>query len=227
MFRSACSLRSTQCAALIALATAAGISRFEPGSNASTASTHAERDTSVRVATIRTLALRAAYFQFALQTIAPWLRFDSPALATLDAATPHAMPSTGTAVAQSTDSATVPTALPAAEPYAFPVFPVPALSAREHAFPFAVGPPRSEVVPNLRAPSTFVPCDSTARQVPVPPVSRIAPALSATPSPVARLARQEFAGPRAARPFARTFAPPSGASSPRLPASPRPSPRLA
>src|SRR6266700_1425341 len=32
MFPCACSLRSTQCAALIALATAAGISRFEPAS---------------------------------------------------------------------------------------------------------------------------------------------------------------------------------------------------
>lgn len=165
MFPCACSLRSTQCAALIALATAAGISRFEaPAASAAVAPTR-------NVATIESNVLRgrAVVFYHVLRTLAPWLNRDA---AIQCAATPTSQSAAfsghGTALPQG--------AVPIASNGLLPCFagfpvsqPAPAESlllgpsSRRHSLPFAVGPPGIGNPAIERVVVTLVTGDSAAR----------------------------------------------------------------
>ena len=196
MFPSACSLRSTQCAALIALATAAGISRFEPA----TESSAADHGPAINSATTSTVTLRATYFQLALKLLAPWLnaspelrRTDSPA----DSAPSARIPSPEYAGA---DSAELRSSPPAADVVAS-IFPpsIAAPCAQRHSFPYAVGPPARENTSQPRADGTFVPCDSAARRSSFLRIALVRFVRSDFDD--ARLARRDFAGATVARPL--------------------------
>lgn len=189
MFPSACSLRSTQCAALIALATAAGISRFEPVTPTATNATDPISSTKAELRT----TVSASYFQFALKLLAPWLQSSSGEIrAEADAPPPLG---TFTAVRAKDFRSSGPAGrfLPRRLERA-----VSAPSSRQHSFPYAAGPPAHGIASNPRADGTCVPCDSAARSI---SSVRIA-AVSRVPGPFdARLARREFAGAILARPF--------------------------
>ena len=147
MFPCACSLRSTQCAALIALAAAAGIMRVEPppapmaeapAPRAIRQSAHIEwgkQRTDVRAATesfrlpLRSLLELAASCD-AFETCSPL-----PGLAACRAC---------------------------AAAYSVP--PATAQSARQHSFPFAVGPPADGAILDPRAADTEVSGDLAARR---------------------------------------------------------------
>lgn len=213
MFPSACSLRSTQCAALIALATAAGISRFEPVTAADAAGSTAITQEQAAPGT----KFQASYFQFALRALAPWFQvFHVDASDTRvadDSSVPQAPIGSVVSATASIDISL--TASPLAPFAGQPICSFP--SARHHNFPFAVGPPPYSITsPTRRAVSTFVLSDSTTRLVVIrSSVSRIASILSVF---VARLARLEFAGAIAARPSFRSLAL-RGETSPRFSAS--------
>ena len=190
MFPSACSLRSTQCAALIALATAAGISRFDaPAENNPSQDLNAPGAT-----TTVTVSVANTYFRF-VQAFAPWLKlfgFESEqhgqtaevAAIGPDCAKDHAR------------AEVTRTTLPACREFASasPVQSLTSLalgpSARQHSFPFAVGPPTGLRNSHRPVAGTFVPCDSATSSVAVPAAPRIARLFSV--SSVARLARGKF-----------------------------------
>lgn len=170
MFPCACSLRSTQCAALIALAAAAGIMRIERPPSENGLNSFTPRTTeSVAVSVELEKGNRNAHYEFA-NAFAPWLRLAQLA-AELSALS-------------DAESSLAPPVAPFVKPR-FSVSPPPRLSAAQHAFPFAVGPPRPAATLLARADDTRVSRDSAARRV---FVSRIADLPSAN---FARTSRNE------------------------------------
>ncbi len=194
MFSSPCSLRSTQCAALIALATVAGIARFEATETTSTSATHTPN---TRVASSpytqsdSDAGFRQNFFRFALRALAPWFGSTSSPIANCS-------------------SAVAPEPQPADANKAFLDFPMKSdfapsaalligrlvsehscsvPSSGQHAYPFAVGPPRRALNSTPAAESTYVPSDSAARRE---VISRIVDYRSL--SALARLARPDFSG---------------------------------
>ncbi|MBI5772032.1 MAG: hypothetical protein HZA93_29935 [Verrucomicrobia bacterium] len=161
MFTSPCSLRSAQCATLIALAAAAGLARFEPA-----------EDTPAPPASTPTAAV----------AIRPTPRFAYPLLVATSAIewSPHSF-----SVAASVSEWTPPCALAPAPAAAAPIPPralaifhfpapaAPALSVRKHSHPYAIGPP-APIAPNpLRAAGLARPGDSPARRTSVSRIARV------------------------------------------------------
>ena len=165
MFSSPCSLRSAQCATLIALAAAAGISRFEPALENTATPDPAVNATASAPA--RTVSRAQLFYLAVFRALAPQpclsitgIDLDRASGAQLDLLA--AEPVDSTRAAPPTVIATV----------AFFPPPAPALSARQHSYPYAVGPPARGVVPPLRAAGLARPGDSSARRS---SVFRIAP----------------------------------------------------
>ena len=189
MFSSVCSIRSAQCAALIALAAVVGLSRFEPTSQP-------EPDTAGASSVTRSVPRHSSFSHaFGLLAHAIGLyreAFIRPAFIS----TPPADESTARALARP------PLGCSSADPIVsvrradFPVdafaFSHPpdreSAAVRPHRLPFAVGPPSPHVTPPHRAAGTSVPKDVTARwpmYTPVVPLSV---------SPVARVACCQLVG---------------------------------
>jgi len=186
MFSSPCSLRSAQCATLIALAAAAGISRFEP----------VPAKPAVGVAAIvRLLAAVAKNPQTHHYPISV-------------AACAHAMPKAQMTLAVSTAASLAPLGTGSSAAGWLPapsvieteisffdwVGAVPAV--RQHSFPYAVGPPRRGNDNPLRVAGTALPGDSSTRRS---QVSRIA--LVSVSAPSAPLMRLTDSGPKLAESF--------------------------
>lgn len=166
----ACSLRSTQCAALIALAAATGIARVEwkkPVANSAARASQSEMTDPAT--TIVPKPLRR--YEIAAGAVAPWLQFwvIEVALANrhpLDADTgthgengPHSQPIEAWREGATNLGSTLKLARPE-----FFAWSQPLPTARGHSFPFAVGPPpRAARYSNHRAVGTEVPGDSAAR----------------------------------------------------------------
>lgn len=148
MLSSACSLRCTQCATLIALASAAGIMRIEP--TQSTGTRTPTPNTAVGSRTCEWVdRSSASHFEVAVAAIAPWCRLIQVA---------------SDLVSDAAVKATVALPPPAGTTERVSVlWGAPAPSAREHAFPFAVGPPPRGATWNPRADDTVVSGDSVAR----------------------------------------------------------------
>ncbi len=178
MFPSACSIRSAQCAALIALAAAAGISRFEPAESAPSESTNSTppvtRTTPSRpVHAFRTALLQifGRVFHCDVLTLQALVGAPSPQeLSLSNVASPHLTPPAARLVGASLTPLTF---APAGTRPAFPRPPAfSPLSVRRHVIPFAVGPPAYQTDSTPRAACTRVLGDSSAYR---PSVSRIAP----------------------------------------------------
>ena len=202
MFPSVCSIRSAQCAALIALAAVVGLSRFEPTSQP-------EPDTAGTSSVTRSVPRHSSFSRaFGLLAHAIGLYrevFVRPAFIS----SPPADESTARALARP------PLGCSSAEPIvsvrradflldAF-AFSHPqdreSTAVRQHRFPFAVGPPSPHVTPPHRAAGTSVPKDVTARW------SIYAPVVPLSVSPVARVACCQLVGQRlAALKFLPSFA---------------------
>lgn len=189
MFSSVCSIRSAQCAALIALAAVVGLSRFEPTSQP-------EPDTAGTSSVTRSVPRHSSFSRaFGLLAHAIGLYrevFVRPAFISsppADEPTARALarPPLGCSSADPIFSARR-TDLPG-DSCAFSHPPDRESAAfRPHRFPFAVGPPSPHVTPPHRAAGTSVPKDVTARwpmYTPVVPFSV---------SPVARVACCQFVG---------------------------------
>jgi hypothetical protein len=204
MFPSVCSLRSAQCAALIALAAAAGISRFEPAESAPVESTNSTpsvtRTTPSRPAhTFRTalLQLFGRVFHCDVLTLSALVGAPSPQeLSPSNVVSPNVTPP----AARHVESFPPPLTFAPADTR--PAFPRPPafspLSVRLHVIPFAVGPPAYETAANPPAACTHVLGDSSACR---PSVSRIAPlSVRFVVAPSARLRRPALtlAGPLSA-----------------------------
>lgn len=174
MFCSPCSLRSSSCAALIALATMAGLSRFEPASGKSAAASPLAR---ARQTISVTSLSRAQFYPVAMQALAPQFRVSRPSI---DFASDHRGGDSPLALLFITPGESWrPIAAPVTAPLISPAAVQPARSARRHSYPYAVGPPRCKSHKPLRAAGTEVPGDSCARRS---QVSRIAPTSISIPS---------------------------------------------
>jgi hypothetical protein len=151
MFGSPCSIRSAQCATLIALAAAAGISRFEPPVPEQARSLRREpRVSAAHIDLLRhyLISIRAVAHQMSTTPTATRLTFND-----------------GSAV--SLTMVAVPTSPPIETP---PVINFPPVVVRHplrqaHAFPYAVGPPRHGESSYVRASCTEVHGDSRAAQI--------------------------------------------------------------
>jgi hypothetical protein len=193
MFVSPCTLRSTQCAALIALATVAGIARVEANPQPNTPAsprespTHAEADT------------RSAQPRFLVAPTwsAPWLHPFAKLAWWLLAANDRSIPDLTAANASAPDQAPVAPVChrapisphltaPDGGSVADRSEPRIARGSRSHLVPFAVGPPQSPRTPNLRANGTPVPTVDFARRLLAVPVAHVSFRL------VARLACRRF-----------------------------------
>ncbi len=198
MFVSPCTLRSTQCAALIALAAVAGIARVETTRPApspdqtSTAHTHGRQSSQPldRLVGFAAPTWTPAWLQ-PLASVALWFLSgnETRASSELSAATTPPLPSAAhaalppvVAACLQPDHALVTSAL------AHPAEPRPALCTRAHLIPFAVGPPARAVNLSHRAVGTAVPADDTVR------CSSISPSAFLLSCFVARLACPEFSG---------------------------------
>lgn len=186
MFVSPCTLRSTQCAALIALATVAGIMRVEVAEARSSDARTTKPETN-RVARLELpRSTPTTRFQVAFDAVAPWLAlFQVAAQLTAESPAEIAAPRPSTA--------------PAA-PLPFPPRLRGGPTARQHSYPFAVGPPPLGTTSPTRADDTSVSPDSTARRIAVSRVDVVS--LS---SFSARLTRLGTPGPK----LAGTFSSPS------------------
>jgi len=196
MIPCACSLRSTQCAALIALATVAGIVRFEQGRPTAAAE---DIDATQRVEK-RAAPGDCCHHHSSLETMAPWLRLFEGLLANVPRFTPDEHTVDGSAEETSAPSSArqeknlpgIPLPVSGSKPLSFARDDGPPFSTRAHSFPFALGPPRRGTRSmNHRADGTEVPGDSTVwRKV----FSRIAfPAsFSSAPAGRAESAKQDF-----------------------------------
>jgi len=160
MFPCVCSLRSTQCAALIALATVAGISRFEPA--------HDSRVTPERpVAVQRKIVERKASFSAQVYPVSMHSLAALVYAPQADFRLDHKNEGGGGAgigmAAELTETlAPGPRVFEAVANYFGS--PVVKPTARGHSYPYAVGPPRCGIHSNLRAVGTEVPDDSPARR---------------------------------------------------------------
>lgn len=153
MFVSPCSLRSTQCAALIALAAAAGIMRVEVAEARSSASRTMKPEARLAARVELPQSAPSARFQVALDAVAPWF-----ALFQIAAQLPAELPAEIAAPRPST----APTA-----PFPFPARLRCGLTARQHSYPFAVGPPAHGSASSTRADDTSLSTDSAARRIAV------------------------------------------------------------
>jgi hypothetical protein len=157
MFPCACSLRSTQCAALIALTAAAGIARIEPARESIQSAPQVSHQIELR-------ATRPSGLLTLSEIAAPWLAYF---LSTISSESTSARDSSPAAVSHcdpawaefaGVDLARVGSASPR-NPFGFEVM---RPSARQHAIPYAVGPPRCELTQTHDAAGTNVPGDSAA-----------------------------------------------------------------
>jgi hypothetical protein len=173
MFFSPCTRRSTQCAALIALATVAGIARVESNPQKTRAANAFESNSCVVPGTEPV----HSRFTASPRWCAPWLQsfatlglwllcadgYSELNLAAGGSSAPETAPD-----AEPTLNIPSPFPAPAIEPTATSVDhgPEPRVStgSRSHFIPFAVGPPRSQPTPNLRANGTPVPTVDFARR---------------------------------------------------------------
>ncbi len=197
MLSSACSLRSAQCAALIALAAVAGISRFAPSSSS-------QPDTRRDAPSASVTAPRPQPHLHPCVLLAHFVRCCRHAFFTSAPApiTPEELPAPVANLplhtsAPGADPAPSWTAALAANPRSFAhAADVSPLSVRRHVIPFAVGPPAPTPPPPHRADGTSVRHDVSARCLRFPSVVIV------RLFPVARLARRRFSGqPWAARPL--------------------------
>lgn len=174
MFVSPCSLRSTQCAALIALAAAAGIVRVESNSHKSTTSQQTEVDP-------RPIPVQPRAFEILLHAPAAWPARTAglatcwsgnfPLLSTLtEAFLTHSGGDSVPIDFISASSAAAAKSLPSV-PFLHRTSDRPALCCRPHVLPFAVGPPRSHRTSTLNADGTPVPGDSAANRTSAPKVA--------------------------------------------------------
>jgi len=186
MFASPCSLRSTQCAALIALATAAGIMRVEVAEARVSASRANQSDEHAYSQIERHLPVSAARFQVAFDAVAPWLALFQVAA--------HSVAECPAEVSAPRPSAGSPPRVPL--PTRLGCGP----TARQHSYPFAVGPPTCGATSPARADDTSVSPDSAARRI---AISRVAVVTLSSFS--ARLTRLGTPGPK----LAGTFSSPS------------------
>ncbi len=222
MFVSPCSLRSAQCAALIALATAAGLARTGPETSPRSTTDSAARTTqptagltfelssprftSVQLGSSGTFSHPGAVNAPSLwlqpaSTLALWFLCGS------DSAGDRASTLPACAAAH---PAAAHLAAPFAEPglripptfAPAPAFPRPthrpALCTLSHLIPFAVGPPAIEAQPNRCAARTSVPSDLASLRSPVVACFRSVRSVSSRVFFVARLACPAFSAPRPA-----------------------------
>lgn len=166
----ACSLRSTHCAALIALATAAGIARIEWKKPAANPAARASQSEITDPAT--TIVPPPLWrYEIPVGAVAPWLQLwvieialANRHLLGADTGThgengPHPRPIEGWREGATNLGSTLKSARPE-----FFGWSQPSPTARGHSFPFAVGPPPREAsCSNHRAVGTEVPGDSAAR----------------------------------------------------------------
>lgn len=190
MFPSPCSIRSTQCAALIALAAAAGIARIE--SSATQTASHPASDVRASVSVAR---CDDNYFRAAIHVFGAWLRlFESVAVTATSvdegsSVQPSRSGHHSGHVLGVCERAYGHIVLRAAAHSSYPDFALPTLSARKHQIPFAVGPPPRVAHSIPRVDGTPVPGDSTPRGR---LVSRVVPIFDS--SFVARIARPVSSG---------------------------------
>jgi hypothetical protein len=148
MFPCACSLRSTQCAALIALAAAAGISRLESvrGSEPALPSPFGDSGSERHDVSDQS----PGYFQVDSEAAAPWLQFIEFAIEHVE-------------VSETSISCLVspPSDIRPMARYATPIA---GLSIRQHSLPYAVGPPVPGITSNRRADCNDESGDSNARR---------------------------------------------------------------
>jgi hypothetical protein len=173
MFFSPCTRRSTQCAALIALATVAGIARVESNPQKTRAINTFESNSCVVPGTDPV----TSRFTASPKWCAPWLQpFATLALWFLSADDysernlAAASSSTAESAPDAEPTLNIPSPFPAPpiEPTATSIDHGPELrvstGSRSHFIPFAVGPPRSKPAPNLRANGTPMPTVDLARR---------------------------------------------------------------
>jgi hypothetical protein len=160
MFSCACSLRSTQCAALIALAAVAGLARFEPAqapveSDATSVTRISEADS---ISASRYFTALASFVFNALQ---PRRSAETHLVLSANAGTERPA-----SVALALRELPLAVATESQSPIHFAELVALRPSARKHQFPFAVGPPAgAATLVILRADRTHVPGDSTARRM--------------------------------------------------------------
>ncbi|MEY4815233.1 MAG: hypothetical protein RLZZ162_2306 [Verrucomicrobiota bacterium] len=202
MFPSVCSIRSAQCAALIALAAVVGLSRFEPTSQPEpdTAGTSSgTRSVPRHPSFSRAFGLLAHAIGFYREVFVRPTFISSP-LADEPTAGALVRPPLGCSSAEPIVSVRRADFLLDAFAFSHPQDRE-STAVRQHRFPFAVGPPSPHVTPPHRAAGTSVPKDVTARwpmYTPVVPLSV---------SPVARVACCQLVGQRlAALKFLPSFA---------------------
>ena len=209
MFPSVCSIRSAQCAALIALAAVVGLSRFEPTSQP-------EPDTAGASSVTRSVPRHSSFSHplasraFGLLAHAIGLyrevfvrpTFISSPLADEPTARARALGRPPLGCSSADPIVSVRRADFPVDAFAFSHPPDRESAAvRQHRFPFAVGPPSPHVTPPHRAAGTSVPKDVTARW----PMG--SPVVPFSFPPVARIACCQFAGQRlAALKFPPSFA---------------------
>jgi len=207
MFRSPCPLRSARCAALIALAAAAGIARTAPEVTGSAAA-----DGGVALAESGPTTPRD-------QRTAPWLKTDMSAWlqsvvrwftrSTCSAAEAENRPFGRMDHGNAEDHATAPAAPvvfpPPLTPVAFASVSVRHVGAGSHRWPHAVGPPATAHPSPPNAAGTVVPGDSAADGKPVLRLVRITPVDAVSSLP--RLARLRVGPQNSAAPTALAFDP--------------------
>lgn len=183
-----CSLRSTQCAALIALAAVAGISRLDrPLSEQS-----ATLETGEMTTPDATVCSQVSVFYHFCRAAAPWFRFFAPSFTPGDSygdTMSTADESGGGQPVRALNRLLLKTGQPPGGLRPLIHFETALLvpSARGHSFPYAVGPPRHGSIGDERGAGLCGPGDSEAR-------SRFVRWIASTPD-FSRNARATSAGP--------------------------------
>jgi hypothetical protein len=166
MLPCACSLRSTQCAALIALAAVAGLARIER------VDVPTDRVQASAQSVIGNTGEASRFFQ-------AFAKFVFGAFAPAKSLSPAADQYVDSADPLTAEPWRVPShlaSLVATESQALLFLQFLPPNSRSHKLPWAVGPPAGGVtLINLRVDGTAVPCDSTTRQVIVSRIARISP----------------------------------------------------
>ena len=186
MFSSPCSLRSSTCATLIALAAAAGISRFEPAPAKPTVGVAAIVS---MLATVAKTPQTHAY-PVSLAACAHAAPMAQMTLAASDAETLAPFAAESPAAGWSP----VPSAIESEISFFDWVGAVP--TARQHSYPYAVGPPRHGISNPLRVAGTAVLGDSSTRRSQVSRIARVSVSV-----PCAPLMRLTDSGPKLAESF--------------------------